>query len=179
MPDDAVICTQCGYNLQAQVPIKTEVGPVKYAASLPRPPGWPITVGLVTLAVGAWKIVEAASQFTDSIISSVIGLAVACWAAWAGFGLIRRRPAAAGWLHVWSFAVIGGWIFLCVGLARYSAGGSEKKEELIQSIGDPAVTDWEDVVNGFALEMAVNMIWPLFLLVWLFLPRVRKEINHW
>ena len=28
MPDDAVICTQCGYNLQAQVPIQTDVGPV-------------------------------------------------------------------------------------------------------------------------------------------------------
>jgi hypothetical protein len=174
----------------------------------PRESAWPSAVGIIAIVFGSfailagcWGVVtpwffallrevlppgqtvglEALEEFrTWTVIVSVLTMAVALMALFAGIGLYQRRRWGVQLGLTWAIVKIP--FAVAIGVYDYALQRAQFENMSVQGAGGPGLSP--GLVAGLSLiGVVLGLLWrwafPIFLLIWLSRGKIKAETSQW
>jgi hypothetical protein len=191
IPAGGIVCTMCGYNLQTGDSVKhTRVKMQREAGGVV----WPATVGIISMVLGGGGVVVYGLYLLLAVLGALqagvlgaalvsvipVGSLLTSLAAWLfrdGYRILRRNPDGVKWIRFWAMAkllIYGS----CFGILM-SAPVRSLDESLEQLPGLEGQMTGADIKTTILLVMLWFLAWPIFVMVFFFIPRIQDDVEAW
>jgi hypothetical protein len=189
-----LLCTNCGYNFQTHA----KAGRTSIKKSPRQATGgviWPPLVGWLSCIIGAVGFLGYGSLLVLTVLRALkagvsmkdllVGLGMvsmftwlAAWLARDGYRIAQKNPDGVKWIRIWAVAkllIFGTCLSLLMAIPLKSLDDSLRQ---FRGQGGVNITA-ADVKQGFVLTTLFFMSWPLFILMFLFIPRIQNDVRQW
>ncbi|HVP74143.1 MAG TPA: hypothetical protein VMS30_10425 [Phycisphaerales bacterium] len=190
IPPGGFLCTVCGFNTQTN----EQGGSVKVKKQ--RQPGgavWPWIVGIASMVFGGAGALLYGLYFLFALFGAmkagVLGAALvsvvpigslltglAMWLFRDGLRIVRHNSEGVKWIRYWAMAkllIYGS----CLGvLMSIPPGPMEQRLETLPGGTDLTVAD---IKSTILLIMLWYLLWPAFVMVFFFIPRITADVEAW
>lgn len=193
IPAGGFICANCGYNLQtgeAAPKAKTKIKVTRASGTV-----WPVIVGVFSMIFGGGGVLLYGLQFVgilygivspppyanrdlrSNLIAFGAGGLLTGLAAWLlrdGYRIFRRDPEGPKWIRFWAMAKL---LVFGTCLAGIMAIPTRPLDEALSRAG--VGVSGSQIKASMLLVMAWFLLWPAFVLVFFFVPRVQADVDGW
>jgi hypothetical protein len=196
------LCTACGFNFQTGDPLPS--ARPNRASRLHRSHGttsgalWPILVGVISIVLGAAGTLMYGVMFLGAAFASgngdhgsfkprlmalgTIGLpmSLALWLARDGYRIVRKNSEGVKWIRFWAMTkllVYGSCLSICMAVPSRSL--DEGLHQARSQSGDLITLTGSDIKSFVLLAMLWFMAWPIFVMVFFFVPRIQQDVETW
>lgn len=183
-----LFCSTCSHDLP---PLPVAAAPTRVgtdrAGDL-----WPTAIGILSttaglvgaigfglVVYGAYRLAPwEASRFISivMVLSTLFPLLMSLWLAFSGIGVIRHKPTAPSFIARWAVWMIIITVLLAAIFVLVQSGALSDR----RAFQDPAVVQVLDDVFPAAIKCSIGMLaWPIFILIWFTLPRIKTQTAEW
>ena len=195
MPENAMACSKCGYNIATGKRLPTTYAEMA-AARLGDTSGgriWPAVVGITSIAVGLGGLIyyglllagalgleDRGPYAIAKIAVAAAGLLLALWAGVSGIGVLRRKQMPMVWLQRWAvlktLLALAAAAFLAIGLLFLDGFAGRFDADYGSTTADAGIA--AILLPGILIVLWV-LLWPAFILFWYARESVQKQIGDW
>jgi len=191
LPPGGIICANCGFNEQT----KSAVSKTKIKKAPRGPTGgiiWPPLVGIVSMVIGACGVllyggmlvlgfIGSSNDTFSSRLTPLGTISMLTWlAAWVlrdGWRIVKRDSAGVTWIRYWAMAkllIYGS----CLGL--FMSIPIRPLQEALNKMGHgQSQMSASDFKATFLLVMLWFLLWPIFVMIFFFTPRIQADVEQW
>lgn len=200
LASDAVVCVNCGFNVQSGRPLQVQTdaaAPPLITESKPRiiagKTTWPLIIGIICMVLGAPGALMYGFGLIATLMSERLtwadhqkellitlgtcgfGLSFSAWLFIAGLGVMQRTQSGMRLLRRWAVFTIR-LVVIFGGLLLWGLSVMMNDPSLQQG-RDPALLG--ATFGTIAVGAIITLIWPVFVLIWSSLGSVRAEVENW
>lgn len=191
LPPGGIICTHCGFNEQT----KSVVRKTKVKQAPRGPTGgviWPPLVGILSMIIGACGLlfyggvlvlffIGSSNAPFSARLAPLAALSLLTWlGVWVlrdGWRIVRRDSDGITWMRYWAMAKL---LIFGTCLAGFMSIPVRALDEALTRAqhGETHLTA-SDIKARILLIMLWFMLWPIFVMVFFFLPRIQTDVEQW